>query len=320
MKTIARPALRHIKSIDKNTGETTTESCWKNSSVYSIFENCDPDLKKKIVSFPLSDTFEEWHRTEWKIDKYEGNEVRCVSGKNVKYFTKEEVEEYLNQKRNDAIIQEFDPISSFFEQFGHVHCVERNSFEGGSSLVVKSLKGGFLPGHEGGLKEMGYVNEVERSLVVNDNGRIELKIRDGGMLVFLGFDNNGNFTNRDYNVELQRFSQESPRLEEFFEKMKKTVKRLGELEYSSKTKAFYSQTHCYVPSFRKELVEGRQDPYEMEFSLEAVPKRDGKDDYQQWSGYPIYKKPKVTESLSPTKVWQILEENYLGEILQSFAE
>lgn len=309
--------LTHLKTIEKSTGKETSDDCWKNSDVWSIFENRDAELKRKILEFPALDEFEDWPRTKWKIHSYEGDEVKCVSGKNVKYFNKTDIEERLAHERTEKLGETFDPVKSFFEQFGSVHDVQTHKEKDWFVYTVKTLTGGFLPGHEGGLSRMGCVNEQERTLNCTKNG-ITLKFHDVGVMSFLEFLPNGDFINREYNIPLQRYTQKAPDFSKMLEMLKKAVKDLGPLEYSEKTKKFYNQSFCYVPSFTKQIAEGRQDPYDMEFELLGIPKRHGKDDYQQYSGDTIFKKPANTVNLTPAQVWKKLEENELKHISEKF--
>jgi hypothetical protein len=317
IETKTKPLFTYIRSIDIETGKETDEDCWKNTGVWSIFENGDKKLKKEIKNFPTPDSFEGWPGEMWKVEEYDGEEVKCVSGRNVKYFPKTEVEENLREAKKKLIIEKYDPLSTLFAQFGELYFADGHRERSWNTHNITTLLGGYLPGHEGGLASMSYAHEQERQLSVNDR-KIELSYRNAGTSCFIEFTEDGDFIARDYNVAFKNFSQEKPSYNELISLLEKAVKKLGSLEYSEKSNVFYGESFCYVPSFYREGDE--QEPYKLTFELEFVPRREGKDDYQVWSGHPIYKKPKTAETIKPAKVWEILQEKFLQEISRKFID
>jgi hypothetical protein len=248
---------------------------------YSTFEIPDQDLKAQILNFKYDITSfnEGWPDKEWKIESEDGDEYKCVSGRDIKYFKKEEVEEYLKDKKENAIISAFPADKHFKRMYG---IVSKVSSYGGRPWRIEKLD--ILPYRDVLVKEGKSEEEIEQYLKIRRSGTgvdavfyehqyevngeassdLSLTHHKYGTSAMLQFKPDGTLFNREYNIALSEHEQvdvsTKPLLEYFSELIKNWKGVLW--NPSGKTLRFFTNEEVYIPFFnysesKNELRVGR---------------------------------------------------------------
>jgi len=288
---------------------------------YSTFLNKDLDLIQKIKNHPKPTSFKyTWE--EWTIDSYEGDEVKCLSGKNVRYFSKEEVEEYVKKRFNDEINELYPPQSALVNQFFPLYCYtnykdkyRNENYENthisilSSYSNVKAPKNWNLPRYMKG-EDYSLTNKL-------DQIQFTYSLRGSGC--WINYDEDGNFVNRDYNLALKTYNQEKPSFVDLYANLLMYIANLGHVEAGKNAKnTFFTQTHCLKFYLNNELNDSKE---ELNFYIEKLPMREDGVSYKKEYGHgSIVKRPDQLFPLSPAEFLYVIEENFLKKLRTSVPE
>ena len=277
-------------------GKTDTFSS-KND--FSIFENTNSDLKRKISEFKVSNSDEVkmgWPSKTWKIIEQDGEEVKCQEGRNITYFKLTDIEEALKDKLEYERNQKFKAFEHFKEAFGVISLFRKH--EGHMMLRKIDLQNciGLLG------RRINLDLNAESQRVIDTRGvegydtfyayelnsykGIEISASASGGTLNLFFNSEGNYVNRDYNEDILMYSCEDISPTIIFKEFEKRILAIKNLNHSKGK--YYTDTHCYIPYFYEERGD-------LKSGVEIVPIRYDKKTYQHMAGETIYKKPAVLE-------------------------
>ncbi len=177
---------------------------------YTVFKNHNEELVAKIKELaktPFDGTVDGGWEEKGKIDSELGEQYLCKTNAG-RYFLidKSELEE---QKKRFILnlINKTYPVGKYFnENFGYIF--------GTSHIVVNSPESNEESDNdESDYDSLGEVNFSETELDIYDlDGNITLQSAGKwGSFMFMHFDEEGNYVNRDYNLNLVVMSQEKPK-------------------------------------------------------------------------------------------------------------
>lgn len=257
------------------------------SNSYTTFKNPNDVLKRKISEFKIDQNSVKigWPRTEWNIVEWESEEVKCMNGRNVSYFPKEKVIDALKEQLEYERNQSFKPHDHFKEAFGVISSYSENGDY--AHLLKLDLKGDIpFVGLDTDktldpLRVNFYTTFYDYSLSTYEG--IKLECGESGRSLSLYFNEDGNYVNRDYNLDMVNFECKDISPEIIMKKFEAMILKAKNLKRSKNI--FYNDEFCYVPYSYDE----RGDHV---LGVEIVPARDEKS-YQMHSGRTIYKKPKT---------------------------
>lgn len=285
----------------------------KESNTYSTWKNQDDELRKKIVNYPLDDFIIEWPRAKWNIDSYDGDDVKCVDGRNVKYFTRQEVDTMLKTQKEHNIAGDFNAPGLFLKQFGPLYkrIIWDNPYNNMEHyreyLTIIEKPFTFNSGVKGDL--MSYIKEYE-FIYTGSKAEFKLEYRGGyGTTAFLNFDENGNFSNREYNIPMLQFKQEKVDPADMYAKFKQDFCNLGVITLNQKRNRIFTDEFCYHPYFWNEQNESR-------FTLQGT-KVQSPGVYKQYR-HKLERFPKTGTTTTAAEYWDEFEEKYLTTIKHIF--
>jgi hypothetical protein len=287
------------------------------SDVWTVFLNHDAALREAVLNVKPPTTFTSgWSRDKWTIDSYEGDEVKCTSGKNVKYFSKEEIEKIQHNLIKEDRIEKFNPFNKFFDQHGSLYRYQEYNDLNYSTKSIEALIGGESPGEESAdlpdlRSHMGMcsVNEYEFNITKTE---FQLRFKEHCSTGFMEYTDEGDFVNRDYNQTLQLFTQEKPDILSIYTSFQDAILLLGSLEKTSASNILYSDNFCYVPFIN-------DDTWGIEFTLAKIPVRpDYPRTYQFDRGDTIFKKPAKTIVLTVDEVLSFIETEFTNKLAEKF--
>lgn len=271
------------------------------SNTFTVYRNPNEELRQQISSFNVDRSFfEEWNGTRWEIGEAEDGEIRCTSGKNVKYFSHEEVDIFLEEKAEHERNQKFPAYKYFKDCFGVIsNIVEYENYPWRLRIIDLIDASRFLS-DDREIDTTG-VNFYFNFFNYEFKG-LGLDVRPSGNSLALFFTKDGDFINRDYNENLSYFTNEVISPTRMLETLKNKImeKTQGKLE-RSKGK-FFMDDCCIIPyNYAKE-----PDSKSIEFGVEIIPIRSDGKSYQLYSGYPIHKKPANVETSNFQELWEIV--------------
>lgn len=261
----------------------------KDSNRYSIFKNPNEELRKEISEYDPDIPYfiQGWPNKDWVIDTWETDEVKCVAGKNVMYFPRKDVEEFIINEKERLRNNKYPAYKYFKQCFGVISRLNIGD-RGYSSLSKLDLNNGMDIGAPVGIKQeintmdvCGYDTFIEYS--INPYYGLSFEASNHGRMLNIYFTKDGDFINRDYNEAIQDYKCEDISVDELLTQYREKLQEIPvELEFFRGK--YYSKDICYVPDFdeRKETVH----------LYYARRKASGM--YQVSSGWSNYKKPKGT--------------------------
>ena len=269
------------------------------SDTHSIYKNPDEELRQEIagVTVDQSEVMVGFPERSWKITKKEGDEYRCESGRDISYFKKEEVEKALSEKLEQERNRRYLAYKYFKKNFGilsYLSEYEDDNFSRCNLHKIDLVNPIFIGGNFNSLSVEHYNNFYEYNLSCGGKQRI-----DGihisvcppyGSSMKLYFDSDGNYVNRDYNIDLNKYELKDISPSILFDKFKQRVLDLGNkirpLQYSKGK--YFTKEYCLIPFFENE-----QEKYTL--GINVIPVRDDGKSYQEYPGAKIYKKPSRIE-------------------------
>lgn len=270
------------------------------SDTYTIFNNPNTELKKQISNFKCDTNTVEmgWPSRKWTILEKDGDEYKCQSDRDISYFKVSDVEknriEYIEEQRNSKFLA----FEHFKSCFGII-----TEYTPNYNLSILDLTDGMSMGRIVGMNTNINTMSVEAYFTqyeyeINKYQELSLKCGVHGQNMCLYFTPYGDFINRDYNINLENYSQDTISPTVILNELKTLIyNEVGEktLEYSKGI--YYTSTHCYVIYTSEK---------NNEFGIEVIPVRHDGKSYQIHSGYTIYKKPAKTVQKTVNELWDEL--------------
>ena len=273
----------------------------ENEGNYTVYKNPNEKLKPEIASYkPETAQFVTYFPpATWVIGEKEGDEYRCTSGKNVQYFPVSQVEENLKRSTEEARNKKYQAFNYFKDCFGTVSYLQE--YEGRPwCLSVLDITEGIAMG-----SVVGMGTEIDTTSVnfYNTEFRYQketyqalgIKIDAVGTTMCLYFTEEGDFINRDYNVDLSAYENRVITPSIILDEVKQLIKEdLGNLNIETDGKKFYTSKKCYIPYVKSSGI-----------GFTVIPARSNGTSYQLYSGETIHKKP-ADSKLKPATVEDML--------------
>lgn len=277
---------------------------------WSVFKNLSPELREFVLAKDTNTKFNAGFEGDWEVVSFEpdeNGEIACKRGKNVRYFPKEDVYEYLGYARKDWLAKNFDPTDNFFKLHGPLWKLEVHKDTQQHVTTLTVLTGGTT--EESG-NNMSYVEEYQ--FVAWDSwAQLGLKFERHYTSCFMEYDENGNFLVRDYNMDLDGFQQGPIKSKQVFEAFQKYTKNLKGYEKRDRSDYMFSEENMLSPCF---YVKGDT----MTFVVEKIKVRYDKKSYQKHQGCTIYKKPTKLLPISAKEILELFESKFLSELKPKF--
>jgi hypothetical protein len=235
-------------------------------SEYTIFRNNNKELVEKIKAVTIpEDVFEDWDGEKYKIESTTSDGqylCKTLKGKTILVDKKSHNECRKNEKLNK--INNLYPVSKYFnENFGY--------YFGDKIIIV----GG---NSKGGYNDLGKVNVATLDFYNNfsEDGSIYVSSCFKSRMVgfhFCHFNEEGNYVNRDYNLDLKRLLKYPAPItqQELIEKVSAAIPDLPYM-YCEKKNIWFTDSFAYT----LKITFDEKDEY-FGFSIEKIPvKENGK--------------------------------------------
>lgn len=218
---------------------------------YTIFKNHDEELVAKIKAVTIpEDTFEydgfhypECHGT-CKIEQELDGQLMCIGPNKKRFFL--DPKEYKEMREEELLkkINTLYPVYKYFNKnFGEVIGETKITL-----FDTSKNKGDYFNKYD---DQIAIQSELEISDYDPNHFSISYAEKNGGRIMFCFFDENGNYVNRDYNVDIVGMSKEKPK------NYKDIIKIVNKtLEYD--TYQFYDNT-WYTDNYAFRVEEIEQD-------------------------------------------------------------
>ena len=296
----------------------------KGKDPHTIYQNHDKELLEKLKNYPKSNSFNYMFGEKWLVEDFtpdENGDLKCVFGKNIKYLPKKDVLEYLNDERADKIHKEFEIETEFTKQYGNLYSHEsgvtddygydykkyKRVYSHTHILKFKHQKESFLD------KTCTYdERQIDLSFF---RSQLSLTLKKTGNFGFMQFDEDGNFINRDYNINLNHYNGVIVDKDKIYQDLLTHLKSLGNFQYSEKTKYFYRDEFMIIPYDSFDSFDEKW--YEYNFRLNVIEKQN--EEFYKTRGEPRFKKPKVLVEKTNAEFIELLTP-YLDKIKQRLDE
>lgn len=270
----------------------------QNRDAYSTYLNPNKELKAEILNFVANfkpDTIDiGWPSEPWKVGEKDGNEFKCTKGRDVKYVDENLVIEKQKSALKNAINEKYLVGDHFKNAFGVLYSSSDWKFEILNLTNVIDPRnvpeGSLLHGKKLSNLDLNcYESKIEYELDTYEV--VGLIINPCVGMMFLSFTNEGDFYNRNYNENLNDFSNVPVSVNLIYDRFVNNLKEAINGETIMKNgKSFYTNSFMFTPYFYI-------DRQEHKFGFSKVRKRDS-NTYKNGSGYKIYKKPAKLEEVS----------------------
>ncbi len=256
---------------------------------YTIFKNHDEELVKKIKSVKLSEDSFEYEGFmngifgTCKIEKEIDGQLQCIGPKNKRFFL--DPEEYKEIRERELLnkINRLYPVSDYFnDNFGNVI--------GETKIKVITLD------KEANYNALDKVMAIESELEISDYNEnifsVSFSEGRGGSIMFCHFDINGNYVNRDYNVDIVEMSKTKPTT-------KKQILNKAQKYINNPTYTYFDNTwYCEDYAMRINIIDESEQEREensfvdgsVGFSIQKYPYNSNSKKYGK--SYDKVKKPK----------------------------
>lgn len=305
---------------------------------HTIFLNPNEKRKKEIRETPLPLEINldfGWPKDPvWKIDSYEGNEVKCVEGRNVKYINKEEALERQEDAWKQKIEKTYNAQMDFFDIYGTIYLIgwDKSVYKSYYKDIMETIDYSSCKNEEE-IKQM-----KERAKMIRNDSMFEvhfeydqpdnfkelydhdlsLKYSEHWKTFFINYDKEGNFVNRDYNTKIQDYTQEKIPFQTVYDRFKKFILSFGEVGYTEKGNKFFIKDYCMEPYIGHEWRTDTDNP--LEFYITFHPRLQGSEGVYKRHRNPSIKRPKNLLFMKSKNFLELLENKYLGEILRKIQE
>lgn len=198
---------------------------------YSVYKNPNAELREQIKNFKPDQTKVKmgWPEKTWDIIEWEEKEVKCQQGRNTSYFPINEVKEAL---RDDEELQrnlKFPAYKHFKDAFGIVSSVQ--DWGDGKRISILDLQSHIKVMHDYNPTSVEHYNmEYEGELSTYNEIAAELSRGCTSMSIY--FNENGDYMNRDYNMNLNSYECKEESLGLILEELRDKLLAYGEVVYS----------------------------------------------------------------------------------------
>jgi hypothetical protein len=233
---------------------------------YTAFRNTNQELVEKIKAVTIpEDTFENWDGVACTIEsKTPDGQLLCKDSKGKSLLVSES--EYKTFRKHEKLnkINRLYPVSKYFnEQFGYYF---------GEKVII--VGGHASPNYDA----LGKINVSESKFkpYFSEDGSISVGVCLSPQMVgfhFCYFDEDGNYVNRDYNLDLKRHLKERPAItkNELIEKVSAAIPGMKYM-YSEKKGIWFTDSFAYTLDINID----EKEKY-FNFNLQRVPvKENGK--------------------------------------------
>jgi hypothetical protein len=281
--------------LGKGVGETLLGS---KDTGYSVYKNPNAELREKIKNYKPDQTKVTmgWPAEKtWDIIEWEDKEVKCQSGRNTNYFPIKEVEKALAEQEELQRNIEFPAYKYFKDAFGIVSSIEK--WEGGKKITILDLQSHISIGRDYSPTSVEHYNyEYEGELRFDDDMKVEFS--KGCNMMSIYFNKDGDYMNRDYNVNLNQFKCKEENLGILLSELKKKILALGEV-------AFF-RGNFYVGKNKMEFFTNREDhELRKEFAI-------------GYQALEVKSLPKKCEYKPASEMWNQIEKNIPEDIYEIF--
>jgi hypothetical protein len=281
-------------------------------NIYTFLKNINEELKKQILEFKPSDTRVSlgWPAKVWNIKEWEKHEVRCEEGRNIQYFPVNTVKEALKETQLYELNKKFKAFEHFKNTFGIISQLHKTKDQASLSKLNLINGCGLLGGEIDTLNVQGYEKFEEYS--VSTYKGIAIEYRSYGSMLNLHFDMNGDFVNRDYNLDMHNYVREDISPKVVLNKFKELILKIKNLKRSNNI--YFNDDFRYKPYYTR-----KDNFYEIEFGIDAVPAY-GQDKYRNdGRGETVYKKPTKYEETSSEQLYEDILAQIDIDVLNLFA-
>jgi len=279
---------------DEEENTVGTDLYENRADTYTIFKNHNKDLVAKIKELaktPFDGSVEGDWGVNGKIESEMGDQYICMGEDGKRFFIDKSDLESMKKTWILNLINKTYPVGKYFnENFGYIF--------GSSIIKVESPE--ISDDDEFSFDGLGSSSYKEIELdIYPHNGQISFQTDgDWGSNLFMHFNEEGNYVNRDYNLNLVEMCKEkTPTLENALKEIKKLVPAGG---YMRKDNIWYGET-CAI------IISTNTDEHNVfSFSIENHPIR--KNNTYGRTGVKAIKKPKDTiESAGFSELLEIIK-------------
>jgi hypothetical protein len=287
---------------------------------YSIYANPNKALKQEIIDFVANYAPTEvtlgWPPKKWEIIEKDGEEYKLQSGRDVKYVSVVEVEETQAENLTTLVNEKFITGQHFHNSFGTLYKYRDGEYAQLSIMDIKEVAGLTM-----GIKSERPFNNNDLCVYrtafeykINTYHALGIEINVHLPMMFLTFTMDGNFKNRNYNENLNSFSNTPVEPKIMLDDLKKRIrKKIGEAELTKAEKGtnYFTRDFAFIPY--SGVVRGTY-----EFGVHIIPsRRDGKS-YQNGSGNTIYKLPTKAVTTSVDSLIDDMMARIPDEVMKNF--
>lgn len=197
---------------------------------YSVYKNPNAELREEIKNFKPDQTKVTmgWPEKTWDIIEWEDKEVKCQSGRNTSYFKIKEVKEALADQEELKRNLKFPAYEYFKHAFGVVSSV--GDWGDGKKVSILDLRSHIRLGNYNPTSVEHYNFEYEGKLSTYNELAAELSKGCTSMSIY--FNENGDYMNRDYNLNLNNYECKEESLRLILDVLKEKLFAFGEVKYA----------------------------------------------------------------------------------------
>ncbi len=278
---------------------------------YTVFQNPNPVLKQEISEFVhLSETVNMgWPPETWRIVETVDDEYKCISeknGKDTKYFKISDINERQQKELEINRNNKFQAYNYFTDCFGIISKYQEykeRPYHLSILNITSAISTASIVGIDRPLDTMGvdfYRHEFVYSFETYNCLGIKVDIRGTSMCLY--FTPEGDFINRDYNVDLSNYERKIVSPSIMLDELKFQIYKITkDKKIEFKAGKFYTSDYCFIPYNN---MDNEDECKDLEFGIQVIPVRSDKTSYQIDPGYKIHKKPAKVDESSIDVLWE----------------
>ena len=265
---------------------------------YTEYSLPDKELRNSIIEYVKTidlTSFEllNFNRGKWSIIQFrEDGKVKCSNeDEEVKLFDKSMIDTFLKEKILDSIEKKFPISENFIKTFGKLYWVnEINNSESYKTIDLKILEINktidLFASNASNVRVFEKVTRIEywNTKEYTNTTELGIKVESYGHMMSLYFNKDGNLMNRDYNEDLDDYTNTPYDPKKLLELFYNDILSLGDLEYSAKSNNYFIPGYCLTI-----------DLLESSIIINKIPVRN---DNQKSYGDKIIKKPKILKKIT----------------------
>lgn len=265
---------------------------------YSVYKNPDAELREKIKNFKPDQTKVKlgWPEKTWNIIEWEEKEVKCQEGRNTYYFPISEVKEALKDEEEYKRNIKFKAYEHFKNAFGIVSCVRDWGY--GKKVFILDLQSRVkFPGDRYNPTSVEHYN-FEYGAELKTYNEISVELSKGCTSMSIYFNENGDYMNRDLNMNLNDYECKEVNLGLVLEELRDKLLAYGEV-------SVFRGVYCAGDNKLTFFTKREDHELRNEFKI----------------GYYIEKakaKPKKVEMVSASVMWDEVVKNIPEDVFKIF--